>query len=72
MTGYMDTGDATLTHQHSTLKHVESKDWYDRGAIVGVATKVRKGACENCGSMTHKQKASARVCVKKVPSAHSC
>jgi len=28
--------------------------WYDRGATTFQATKYRKGACENCGSMTHK------------------
>jgi pre-mRNA-processing factor SLU7 len=28
--------------------------WYDRGAKVFQATKYRKGACENCGAMTHK------------------
>lgn len=28
--------------------------WYDRGAKTFQATKYRKGACENCGAMTHK------------------
>ena len=29
--------------------------WYDRGRRAGIAhTKYRKGACENCGAMTHK------------------
>ena len=30
-------------------------EWYSRGATLGpAATKFRKGACENCGAMTHK------------------
>lgn len=30
--------------------------WYDRGARAGpAAKKYRKGACENCGAMTHKK-----------------
>lgn len=48
--------------EHQRL-HAESKDtldkarWYDRGKKVGpAATKFRKGACENCGAMTHKTK----------------
>ena len=32
-------------------------EWYKRGVIEGkTSTKFRKGACENCGSMTHKKK----------------
>ena len=31
--------------------------WYDRGRKLGpAATKFRKGACENCGAMTHRTK----------------
>lgn len=31
-------------------------NWYDRGAKAGpAAKKYRKGACENCGAMTHKR-----------------
>lgn len=30
--------------------------WYDRGKRLPAATKYRKGACENCGAMTHKAK----------------
>ncbi|KAM0748511.1 hypothetical protein T439DRAFT_327772 [Meredithblackwellia eburnea MCA 4105] len=33
------------------------KERFDRGAVAGpAATKFRKGACANCGAMTHKQK----------------
>mmetsp|Transcript_15673 Transcript_15673/g.38031 ORF Transcript_15673/g.38031 Transcript_15673/m.38031 type:complete len:587 (+) Transcript_15673:211-1971(+) len=31
-------------------------EWYQRGAKTFQATKFRKGACENCGAMTHKRK----------------
>ena len=48
--------------EHQRL-HAEKKDtldkakWYDRGKKLGPAsTKFRKGACENCGAMTHKTK----------------
>ncbi len=30
--------------------------WYERGVKTFQATKFRKGACENCGAMTHKRK----------------
>lgn len=52
------TDDSTdyLEHQRREEK-AESKDWYDRGKKRGpAATKYRKGACENCGAMTHKAK----------------
>ncbi|KAK2800846.1 mRNA splicing protein [Emmonsiellopsis sp. PD_5] len=45
-----------LEHQRLHKSKGESK-WYDRGKRVGpAATKYRKGACENCGSMSHKVK----------------
>jgi len=34
----------------------ESGEWYLRGVKTFQATKFRKGACENCGAMTHKRK----------------
>lgn len=49
-----------LEHQriHSLPKDTLDKaKWYDRGKKAGpAATKYRKGACENCGAMTHKTK----------------
>lgn len=34
-----------------------AQKWYDRGKKLGpAATKFRKGACENCGALTHKTK----------------
>lgn len=50
-----------LEHQRlqSQKNHdpLSTSQWYDRGKKVGEkATKYRKGACENCGSMSHKEK----------------
>jgi pre-mRNA-processing factor SLU7 len=49
--------------EHQRLQSQSNSDplatakWYDRGSTTGVkATKYRKGACENCGSMSHKEK----------------
>ncbi|KAF2643344.1 hypothetical protein P280DRAFT_250296 [Massarina eburnea CBS 473.64] len=45
-----------LEHQRLQKQEQDSK-WYDRGKKAGpAATKFRKGACENCGAMTHKKK----------------
>lgn len=48
-----------LEHQRLQQTHKAQQDskWYDRGKKLGpAATKFRKGACENCGAMTHKTK----------------
>jgi pre-mRNA-processing factor SLU7 len=44
--------------EHQRLQKKDDKaTWYDRGKKAGpAATKFRKGACENCGAMTHKAK----------------
>ena len=49
--------------EHQRLQSQKNHDplatstWYGRGKTVGQkATKYRKGACENCGSMSHKAK----------------
>ena len=54
--------------QRASLKHQRVQDekikefskideWYKRGiSDKPIATKYRKGACENCGAMTHKKK----------------
>lgn len=54
-----ETGDQTdyLEHQRLQKTKEDQSKWYDRGKKTGpAATKYRKGACENCGAMTHKTK----------------
>ncbi|OCH95147.1 hypothetical protein OBBRIDRAFT_746227 [Obba rivulosa] len=56
---YLDTGAPSLSHQRIP-EYDRSADkldnWYDRGAKAGpAAKKYRKGACENCGAITHKK-----------------
>lgn len=61
---YID--DATASQddylEHQRLQSEKNHDplatskWYDRGTQGPAATKYRKGACENCGAMTHKAK----------------
>jgi len=60
---YVDpTQRASLKHQRcqpEKAKHYSgNNEWYNRGipSNAKVATKFRKGACENCGSMGHKKK----------------
>ncbi|CAZ79894.1 unnamed protein product [Tuber melanosporum] len=55
-----DTEGDYLEHQRLQNKKdldLANQKWYDRGKRAGpAATKFRKGACENCGAMTHKAK----------------
>ncbi|MCJ1448803.1 MAG: mRNA splicing protein [Stictis urceolatum] len=55
-----DTTSAKDYLDHQRLQNKDSAEqskWYDRGKKLGpAATKFRKGACENCGAMTHKTK----------------
>jgi len=51
------TGQDYLEHQRLQKSTPDQSKWYDRGKRQGpAATKFRKGACENCGAMTHKTK----------------
>lgn len=52
-----DSGNDYLEHQRLNKTTSDQSKWYDRGKRAGpAATKYRKGACENCGAMTHKTK----------------
>ncbi|PYI27597.1 hypothetical protein BP00DRAFT_429151 [Aspergillus indologenus CBS 114.80] len=57
---YVDDDDTTndyLEHQRLQKSTTDQSKWYERGKRAGpAATKYRKGACENCGAMTHKTK----------------
>ncbi|KAH7888523.1 Pre-mRNA splicing Prp18-interacting factor-domain-containing protein [Phlebopus sp. FC_14] len=56
---YLDTGAPSLSHQRRRAEESAPNkldNWYDRGVRAGpAAKKYRKGACENCGAMTHKK-----------------
>lgn len=57
---YVDNGKPSLKH-HKKPEDGKVKptlnDWYERGQMAApAATKFRKGACANCGAMTHKEK----------------
>jgi pre-mRNA-processing factor SLU7 len=53
-----ESTDDYLEHQRLQAEKQKDSQWYDRSQKIRgpVATKFRKGACENCGSMTHKVK----------------
>ncbi|WRT67785.1 pre-mRNA-splicing factor SLU7 [Kwoniella shivajii] len=56
---YADTGKPSLAHQRIGKidgPALKMDEWYERGVKAGpAAKKYRKGACENCGAMTHKK-----------------
>ncbi|KAK0536548.1 mRNA splicing protein [Tilletia horrida] len=58
---YLDSGRPSLRHQRKPDAdepvRADMNQWYARGQRAGpAATKYRKGACENCGAMSHKTK----------------
>ncbi|CAG9466178.1 unnamed protein product [Pedinophyceae sp. YPF-701] len=54
---YLNNDQPSLKHQKNWKDGPkDTREWYKRGKKAFQATKFRKGACENCGSMTHKSK----------------
>mmetsp|Transcript_18797 Transcript_18797/g.22533 ORF Transcript_18797/g.22533 Transcript_18797/m.22533 type:complete len:562 (-) Transcript_18797:439-2124(-) len=54
---YLNNNQPSLKHQRNwNAKDAVKKVWYDRGAKTFQADKYRKGACSNCGALTHKLK----------------
>jgi pre-mRNA-processing factor SLU7 len=52
---YMDNGQSSsLAHQKKEQKSISLDTWHQKGFKSVAATKFRKGACENCGAMSHK------------------
>ncbi|GMH33989.1 hypothetical protein BSKO_01823 [Bryopsis sp. KO-2023] len=54
---YLNNDKPSLKHQKNWKgKLQDSRQWYDRGTKTFQANKWRKGACNNCGAMTHATK----------------
>jgi len=63
---YLDPDGPTLRHQRQQEEKIKTysgiDEWYKKGVnTASIATKFRKGACENCGALTHKK----RDCVER-------
>ncbi|XP_050206684.1 pre-mRNA-splicing factor SLU7-A-like [Mercurialis annua] len=55
---YLNAEKPSLKHQRKWKADPEyTRDWYRRGVFLEKADKYRKGACQNCGAMTHDAKA---------------
>ncbi|UKJ89657.2 splicing factor [Theileria orientalis] len=59
---YLDQGEPSLRHQRTNEVQKAPIDFVTRRGVTNkVAVKFRKGACENCGAMTH----DAKACVER-------
>ncbi|GBG92225.1 hypothetical protein CBR_g54768 [Chara braunii] len=59
---YLNSARPSLKHQRKWKSDPNyTRDWYDRGAKVMQAEQFRKGACTNCGAMTH----DAKLCMER-------
>ena len=55
---YLNQTENSLNHQktHSSTSKIPITQYTERGVLANNVYKYRKGACENCGAMTHKTK----------------
>eukprot|EP00002_Diphylleia_rotans_P025709 TRINITY_DN508_c0_g1_i5.p1 TRINITY_DN508_c0_g1~~TRINITY_DN508_c0_g1_i5.p1 ORF type:complete len:541 (-),score=139.62 TRINITY_DN508_c0_g1_i5:87-1709(-) len=56
---YLNSNRPSLKHQRNLIQSgqvAKLDEYYPRGIVGASAVKFRKGACENCGAMTHKKK----------------
>ncbi|XP_026450821.1 pre-mRNA-splicing factor SLU7-A-like [Papaver somniferum] len=59
---YLNAERPSLKHQRKWKQDPNYTDkWYERGAKIFQADKYRKGACQNCGAMTH----DAKSCMER-------
>ncbi|PPR86490.1 hypothetical protein GOBAR_AA34202 [Gossypium barbadense] len=59
---YLNAERPGLKHQRKWKSDPNyTKSWYERGTKIFQAEKYRKGACENCGAMTH----DAKSCIER-------
>ena len=61
----------TLKHQRVPEESIKTyaglNEHYVKGVKKKAATKFRKGACENCGAMTHKKKVGKLSTFENIP-----
>ncbi|XP_010412578.1 PREDICTED: pre-mRNA-splicing factor SLU7-A [Camelina sativa] len=61
---YSNSENPSLEHQKNwKTENVSTKAYYQRGAKTNQAEKYRKGACQNCGAMTH----DVKTCMDRPP-----
>ncbi len=54
---YLEGQPLNTTTNYNSRSHTDiNSDWYARGTLKSKSSKYRKGACNNCGSISHKTK----------------